>query len=274
MRPTTAAALLALAAGLASADTAVLTIDPSQSSIDVEATLMAVVGDRTDSASTSISGTIEDELEISIITTAISIADFVIVLDNDVTLDFNYGFVGSATATITNAMASYANPGTPAGPVSVSGTAFSFPAVPTVLAGTANASYNFLLVGSDSVSIDLGDQGVIDAPISGDVSSDGTTVTLSGAFAIDTTQNVVPDVADIRLVGTATLVATGDAPAPQGCNPADIAAPFGVLDLADIGAFVNAFTSQDPAADIAPPAGVFDLQDLQAFITNFTAGCP
>ena len=58
------------------------------------------------------------------------------------------------------------------------------------------------------------------------------------------------------------------------CNPADIAAPFGVLDLADISAFVGAFTSQDPAADLAPPAGIFDLQDLQAFITNFTAGCP
>ncbi len=62
-------------------------------------------------------------------------------------------------------------------------------------------------------------------------------------------------------------------PSP-GCNPADIAAPFGVLDLADIGAFVQGFTTQDPIADLAAPAGVFDLQDVQAFVVGFTGGCP
>ena len=58
------------------------------------------------------------------------------------------------------------------------------------------------------------------------------------------------------------------------CNAADLAAPFGVLDLADIGAFVSGFIAQDPAADLAPPSGVFDLQDIQAFVGAFTAGCP
>lgn len=59
-----------------------------------------------------------------------------------------------------------------------------------------------------------------------------------------------------------------------GCNPADIAEPFGVLDLGDISAFVTAFLSQDPAADIAPPLGVFDLADLSAFVGAFIGGCP
>jgi hypothetical protein len=59
-----------------------------------------------------------------------------------------------------------------------------------------------------------------------------------------------------------------------GCNPADLAEPFGVLDLADIQSFVTAFTSGDPAADLAPPAGVLDLADLQAFVVAFTGGCP
>lgn len=63
-------------------------------------------------------------------------------------------------------------------------------------------------------------------------------------------------------------------PAPSGCNAADIAEPFDVLDLADIQAFVAAFVAQEPAADIAPPAGVWDLADLQAFIVAFTGGCP
>ncbi|HHN79113.1 MAG TPA: hypothetical protein ENK11_10650, partial [Phycisphaerales bacterium] len=48
----------------------------------------------------------------------------------------------------------------------------------------------------------------------------------------------------------------------------------GVLDLADISAFISAFLAQDPAADLAPPAGVFDLADLGTFIQAFLAGCP
>jgi hypothetical protein len=62
--------------------------------------------------------------------------------------------------------------------------------------------------------------------------------------------------------------------AQGGCNDADIAEPFDVLDLGDIQAFIAAFTGQDPLADIAAPFGVFDLADIQAFIAAFNAGCP
>ena len=58
------------------------------------------------------------------------------------------------------------------------------------------------------------------------------------------------------------------------CNPADLAEPFGVLDLADISAFVGGFVALDPASDLAPPFGVFDLSDVVAFVGAFTAGCP
>ncbi len=58
-----------------------------------------------------------------------------------------------------------------------------------------------------------------------------------------------------------------------GCNPADIAEPFGTLDLADIAAFVSGFTTMDPAADL-DENGVFDLNDIGAFVGAFTAGCP
>ena len=58
------------------------------------------------------------------------------------------------------------------------------------------------------------------------------------------------------------------------CNAADIAEPFGVLDLADVQSFIAGFTNQDPIADIAAPSGVFDLADVQAFIDGFVAGCP
>jgi hypothetical protein len=58
------------------------------------------------------------------------------------------------------------------------------------------------------------------------------------------------------------------------CNPADIAEPFAVLDLADVVAFVSAFTNTEPAADLAAPFGVFDLSDVVAFVTAFNDGCP
>ena len=68
-------------------------------------------------------------------------------------------------------------------------------------------------------------------------------------------------------------IAAGDA-GPVGCNPADLAEPFGTLDLADIAAFVTAFVAGDQLADLAEPFGTFDLADITAFVTGFTAGCP
>ncbi|MBZ0172178.1 MAG: hypothetical protein K8E66_07350, partial [Phycisphaerales bacterium] len=63
-------------------------------------------------------------------------------------------------------------------------------------------------------------------------------------------------------------------PAGAGCNPADLAEPFDVLDLADVQAFVSAFVAGDPVADIAAPFGVLDLADVQAFVGAFVSGCP
>ena len=60
----------------------------------------------------------------------------------------------------------------------------------------------------------------------------------------------------------------------SGCNLADNAAPFGVLDLSDVQGFIAGFNGQGPAADIAEPFGVWDLSDVQLFISEFTAGCP
>lgn len=54
---------------------------------------------------------------------------------------------------------------------------------------------------------------------------------------------------------------------------ADIAPPFGLVDLSDITAFVSAFLSNDPAID-ADRNGLFDLADISAFVASFTAGCP
>ncbi|MEM7755071.1 MAG: GC-type dockerin domain-anchored protein, partial [Planctomycetota bacterium] len=60
----------------------------------------------------------------------------------------------------------------------------------------------------------------------------------------------------------------------DACNAADLALPFGVLDLDDADAFIAAFIAGDAAADLAPPAGVIDLDDVDAFIAAFLGGCP
>ena len=54
---------------------------------------------------------------------------------------------------------------------------------------------------------------------------------------------------------------------------ADLAEPFGVLDLNDISAFVTLFSASDPTADF-DGNGVHDLADVTTFITAFTGGCP
>ena len=60
---------------------------------------------------------------------------------------------------------------------------------------------------------------------------------------------------------------------PSACNAADLAEPFGTLDLADIAAFVAGFTGGDPIADL-DANGVFDLADIGVFVSGFADGCP
>jgi hypothetical protein len=79
----------------------------------------------------------------------------------------------------------------------------------------------------------------------------------------------IPGSSDVVLA-TTVVPSVGAA----GCNAADNAEPFGVLDLADVQGFVAAFTSQGPAADIAEPFDVWDLADVQLFVAEFTGGCP
>lgn len=59
----------------------------------------------------------------------------------------------------------------------------------------------------------------------------------------------------------------------SGCNAADLAMPFDVLDLSDINTFVQAFVAQSDAADI-DGNDIFDLTDINLFVQAFTSGCP
>lgn len=55
---------------------------------------------------------------------------------------------------------------------------------------------------------------------------------------------------------------------------ADHAPPYGVLDLADLQAFVADFVAGRPGGDVAEPRGVLDLADIAAFVDAFLSGCP
>lgn len=59
-----------------------------------------------------------------------------------------------------------------------------------------------------------------------------------------------------------------------GCNPADLAEPFGVLDLGDINAFVGAFLDGDVDLGDLNGDGVLDLGDIGLFVESFIGGCP
>ena len=57
------------------------------------------------------------------------------------------------------------------------------------------------------------------------------------------------------------------------CNSADLALNYNVLDLSDINAFINGFTTQNPIVDLNGDL-VLDLTDINEFISAFVGGCP
>ncbi|USN99146.1 MAG: VCBS repeat-containing protein [Phycisphaeraceae bacterium] len=105
----------------------------------------------------------------------------------------------------------------------------------------------------------------------GDDTVDATPVGLAVA---DVNGNGRDDVVVLRTQGSGPSVTVQLAPGSPPCNAADLAQPFGVLDLADISAFVQGFLNQSPSADLAAPYGVWDLADIGAFVTAFVTGCP
>jgi len=82
-------------------------------------------------------------------------------------------------------------------------------------------------------------------------------------------------------LGAASLVEAGiddvrvfGASCASDVCPADLAAPFGFLDLTDVDTFISAYGAGDPIADLALPFGFLDLSDIDAFIASYLAGCP
>ena len=109
-------------------------------------------------------------------------------------------------------------------------------------------------------------------------SAGGTAIDLDSLIGPDGEAVSLPWVRFVRFTdptGTrGEICAVADVPPGLGCTSADLAEPFGVLDLADIGAFVSGFTTGAGLADLAVPFGVLDLADIGAFVGGFSGGCP
>jgi hypothetical protein len=61
--------------------------------------------------------------------------------------------------------------------------------------------------------------------------------------------------------------------ASAGPCPADLAPPFGTLNIFDVSAYLNAYNDNNPAADLAEPVGVLNFFDISAYLQSYAAGC-
>jgi len=120
---------------------------------------------------------------------------------------------------------------------------------------------------TDPVTIDMGAYEMRDCNANG--MRDGVDLDHG---ASDCNENEVPDSCDIADGDEQDADSDGVPDSCERCNELDIAEPFGILDGADVNAFITAFGGGDAAADLNED-GVVDGADVNAFITAFAVGC-
>lgn len=257
--------LIAAAAG---AQPVVYQVDPARSSMSVTIEIQSALGNRSDTDSSPIQGFLYLGVDDEMSPMSAYSYDLEFLLSNTLNFAWSWGFLGSASATMSDAGMLDAAPGTPKGPGAFVGPSFSVADVPVLLQGMFDGSYNFVGIGSGGSSGDLADQPAQATTIDGELVFAGTqgevstTVEFSGSFPLD------GGVGTVVVNGSATVVAVGTL---RTC-PADYAEPMGVLNFFDISAFVNQYLVHDPAADFAVD-GVFNFFDIQGFVNAFNSGC-
>ncbi|MEM7629612.1 MAG: GC-type dockerin domain-anchored protein [Planctomycetota bacterium] len=264
---TAPAAVLVAAAALAAATAAAsaidrLTIDPAASGFTVTVDALGF----SDTQTTTVSGFLDVITDAS---TAISIADADLVLDNDLSFNLSAIFVGGVTIDVVGLSARLAEP-IPAIGVDAMGN-FS---VPFFLASpTGSVSYSGFglvggAVGSDSIVLDPAD------PFEG--SFDSAQVVANAGDAGVGAQVSIVETIDVAEGLSATITITGQVVASGPFTPAAPCAADlnvdGVADFFDVLEFLARFDAMDPAADIAAPVGVFDFFDVVEFLGIFD-GC-
>ena len=247
-------------------------VDPAQSMIDLTIEVDVGVASDSDTDSSSLSGMLRVELDDYDNPTQISLHDLQIVIDNDLSFNWSFGFFGSADASLTGGAVTWGMTDAFVGPVPIINDFYVLPDVPVAMQGTMAVSYDIFLVGTGSEVINLADQGDFFSTIDGTVTTNNGTATLNSTLPIDSTTPLVDgdgnELGTLHVTGSATIVATGIAPS---CPP-DLTGD-GNLDFFDISAFLGAFSSMDPIADF-DNNGVYNFFDVSAFLGAFTSGCP
>ena len=82
-----------------------------------------------------------------------------------------------------------------------------------------------------------------------------------------------PDLAIVNYFDNDIGVLLNVSASTQPCNESDLAAPFGVLDAADITAAIGRIQSADPLGDF-DGSGASNILDLLAYLAAFDNGCP
>jgi hypothetical protein len=257
-----------LASGLAQAQPLELTVDPARSTLDLTIELQTAAGNRTDTDSSPINGTIVLGADDYGAPASVVLYDIRLFASDTLQFNWSWGFLGSADATMTGGGFIDATPGVPKGPVPVTSTAFTVPSVAIQPLGVLDANYNILIVGSGSVSQDLANEPPALTDLSSEITVIGSTVEVSSTVVFDGSFPLGDGLGTAVVSGTGTVVATGSL---LGCD-ADLAAPFGVLNFFDISEFINLYNARDPMADFNVDAA-FNFFDITAFIDAYNAGC-
>ena len=253
-----------------------LTVDPAQSSISMEITLE--IGTQvTDTDTSALSGFLEIDLDDPGAPATITLHDLGIEIDDALSFNWSFGFLGGADASMNDTDGSGAgslllDPGTKPIQAPVVGGAFTIPQAPTRLEGLVSANYNILFVGSDSVVVDLSTLEPALSDMPGTVSVLGDQITLTTSLVFAGEQPLVDDtgtqLGTIIFSGSGTVVATGTY---NDCS-ADITGD-GALDVFDVFAFLDLFNAGDAGADFTGD-GSLDVFDVFAFLDAFNTGCP
>ncbi|MGP1273166.1 MAG: GC-type dockerin domain-anchored protein [Phycisphaerales bacterium] len=270
MKHTRSTALLAAAllGPAAAAQPITLTVDPAQSVIDVSIELATALGNRTDSDSSPVVGFATIELEPSPAFASITLTDYSFAAQDTLSFVFDYGFLGSVTATGAGIGLEL-----PVGGAATTGLvdgagAFSLIGVPTQTIGTITSTGTGIVgAGIGTIVTDLGANAPASLDTAGTITVVGDTVTLAITVPLSVSE-VVADGITATVTGSATLIATGTI--PPTCLP-DVNGN-GALDPGDFTAWVAAYNAQDPAAD-QNSDGLIDPSDFSAWVANFNAGC-
>ena len=139
---------------------------------------------------------------------------------------------------------------------------------PVFDAAYAEVSFTLTAAATIDYEYDFGLSGVITL---GDTTLSGTESPLAGTIGLEAGDRIEIGgrARDIDRASFRVEIVT-----EPPCNPADLAPPFGIIDLDDIDTFIGAFVAGDPIADLGQPAGVLDLADIDRFIQLFLFGCP